>query len=672
MEPGQKPFVPYVPPSQSMAELTFKAVFLGVIMAIVLGAANAYLGMKAGLTVAATFPAAVVAMAVLRAFKGTILEENVARTTASVGEALIAGAIFTIPAFVISGAWEKNPDGSWQTIHYVEAAAIMLIGGVLGVLFVIVLRRTLVVEADLPFPESVAAAEIVKAGQGGQTGAKFVFGAMGMAGLWELFKNSNGIHLVRDYTDSFVTLGRSSIQMFGERLGYTGGMLFQTPAASPALIGVGFIVGMRVSAVLFAGAVMGWLLLVPLSLFLNPALAGQFADRSMIDLANEVWARQVRPLAVGTMIVAAFYTLWNLRGSLVAGIGKAFKDLKVAGVEGGETDRTEKDLDFKKILVAIAAMTVPVFLLYQYFAKNLGGSLILTVVMVVLGFLFAAVAGYLVGLIGSSNNPISGLTLSALLISALLMVAIGLTDIRGVAAVLGVAGIVCCACGIAGDMMQDLKVGHILGGTPWRMEIGEIIGVIAAALVLAPVLGLLDRVYVIGSAELPAPQAGLMALLAKGIVGGEMAWPLVIVGMFFALGLILIKAPSPMLIAVGMYLPFFSTSAIFVGGLIKWLLTKRLDRTGATAEQRVRAENTGTLLSSGFIAGEALMAVALAMLVLSGDFFPRVLASWRALSPGWGPLFWLSLLIYPVLIYLLAWLPLKVMREGGAPAVKVD
>ncbi len=701
MEPEKKPFVPYVPASQSMAELTFKALFLGVIMAIILGAANAYLGMKAGLTVAATFPAAVVAMAVLRGFKGTILEENIARTTASVGEALIAGAIFTIPAFVISGAWEKNPDGSWQTIHYVEAAAIMLIGGVLGVLFVIVLRRTLVVEADLPFPESVAAAEIVKAGQGGQTGAKYVFGAMGLAALWELFKNSNGVHLVRDYADSFVSLGKSSIQMFGERLGYTGGMLFQSPAASPALIGVGFIVGMRVSAVLFAGAVLGWLLLVPLALFLNPALAGQFVGaeaggRSMIDLANEVWARQVRPLAVGTMIVAAFYTLWNLRGSLVAGIGKALRDLKVAGADAGAGDRTQKDLDFKKILIAIAAMAVPVFLLYQYFAQNLAGSLILTVVMVVLGFLFAAVAGYLVGLIGSSNNPISGLTLSALLISAVLMVAIGLTDIHGVAAVLGVAGIVCCACGIAGDMIQDLKVGHILGGTPWRMELGEIVGVIGAALVLAPVLGLLDRVYVIGSAALPAPQAGLMALLSKGIVGGEMAWPLVIVGMFLALGLILIKAPSPMLIAVGMYLPFFSTSAIFVGGLIKWLHGKRVDRAGATPEQRVRAENTGTLLSSGFIAGEALMAVVLALLVLSGDFAPGVLAAWRELGAGaargisaglywvltglgvdsarWLPRwpFLLGLVIYPVLVYLLAWLPLKAMRQGGAPAVKVD
>jgi putative OPT family oligopeptide transporter len=292
--------------------------------------------------------------------------------------------------------------------------------------------------------------------------------------------------------------------------------------------------------------------------------------------------------------------------------------------------------------------------------------------MIVLGFLFAAVAGYLVGLIGSSNNPISGLTLSALLISALLMVSIGLTDIHGVAAVLGVAGIVCCACGIAGDMMQDLKVGHILGGTPWRMEIGEIIGVVAAAAVLAPVLGLLDRVYVIGSAELPAPQAGLMALLAKGIVGGEMAWPLVITGMFLALGLILIKAPSPMLIAVGMYLPFFSTAAIFVGGLIKWLLEARLDRAGATPEQRVRAENGGTLLSSGFIAGEALMAVVLALVVLAGDFWPGMLVAWRSLSPASGPWFLLSLLIYPVLIYLLAWKPIQIMREGGAPATRIE
>jgi putative OPT family oligopeptide transporter len=292
--------------------------------------------------------------------------------------------------------------------------------------------------------------------------------------------------------------------------------------------------------------------------------------------------------------------------------------------------------------------------------------------MVVLGFLFSAVAGYLVGLIGSSNSPISGLTLSALLIAAVLMVAIGLTDIKGVAAVLGVAGVICCAAGIAGDMMQDLKVGHILGGTPWRMEAAELIGVGVAALVMAPILFLLDRVYVIGSATLPAPQAGLMALLAKGIVGGDMAWPLVIVGMFLALGLIMIKAPSPMLIAVGMYLPFFSTAAIFVGGLIKWFLEFQLTRRNANPEERLRAENIGTLVSSGFIAGEAVMAVLIALLMGVYFFLHPNLPEDATLLPRFGSSFWPSLLIYPVALYLLVIVPLKKMKDRGAPATKID
>jgi putative OPT family oligopeptide transporter len=661
---SKKPFTPFVPASQEMAELTIKAVVLGAVMAVTLGAANAYLGMKAGLTVAATFPAAVVAMAALRGLKGTVLEENIARTSASVGEALVAGAIFTIPAFVISGAWAE--------LRYWESTAIMVIGGVLGVLFVIVLRRTLVVEADLPFPESVAAAEIVKAGQGGQTGAKFVFGAMGMAGLWELLKNSNGLQIVRDSASRFATFGKSNIEILQERIEYGGGLLLSTPAASPALVGVGFIVGMRVSAVLFAGAVMGWLLLVPLSLFLNPSLSvGVEGAEAFENLALEVWSRQVRPLAVGTMIVAAFYTLYNLRTSLVAGIKKALADIGTK--KEGASERTEIDLDFKKVFVAIGVMAVATFFLYYYFAQSLAGAIVLTAVMVILGFLFAAVAGYLVALIGSSNNPISGLTLSALLIAAVLMVFLGVTDVHGVAAVLGVAGVVCCAAGIAGDMMQDLKVGHILGGTPWRMQVGELIGVVIAAFVLAFPLMALHRVYTIGSAELPAPQAGLMALMANGIVGGEMAWPLVIVGMFLALGLILINAPSPMLVAVGMYLPFESTAAIFVGGLIRWLLDIWLKKNNASEEEAVRAENTGTLLSSGFIAGEALMAVVLAFLVLGGDFFPLLLRIRDTLTSALpAPRFWLGLVIYPVLIYLLVLVPTKVMRQGGAPSTRVE
>ena len=648
---------PYVPADTSMAELTFKALFLGVLMAVVLGAANAYIGMKAGLTVAATFPAAVVAMAALRPLKGTILEENIARTTASVGEALVAGAIFTLPAFIIAGAWEE--------LRYWESTMIMLVGGVLGVLFVIMLRRTLVVEADLPFPESVAASEIVKAGQGGDTGAKFVFVAMGLAGLWELFKNSNGIQIMQERTQAVFQFGRSQMEVLGERIEYTGGILIATPAASPALMGVGYIVGYRVSAVLFSGAVMGWLLLVPLAVFLNPAFAtGSAAAAPFADLANEVWSKQIRPLAVGTMIVAAFYTLYSLKDALVSGIRKALRDMNVSGGDQA-APRTEIDLDLRKVFVAIGVMAVATFFLYYFFTESIGGALLLTAVMVFLGFLFAAVAGYLVGMIGSSNNPISGLTLSALVIAAVLMVFMGLTSIQGVAGVLGVAGVVCCASGVAGDMMQDLKVGHILGGTPWKMQIGEIIGVIVAAMVLAFALMALHNAYTIGSAELPAPQAGLMALMANGIVGGEMAWPLVIVGMFFAVGLILINAPSPMLIAVGMYLPFYSTAAIFVGGVIRWALEKIADRRKLKEEEKSRAVNTGVLLSSGFIAGESLMAVVLAFLLLGGDFVPFLLVLKEAVTPSWEPNFWISLLAFPAVFYLLVWLPLKRVRVGG-------
>ena len=649
--------VPYVPADTNMAELTFKAVFLGVIMAIVLGAANAYVGMKAGLTVAAAFPAAVVAMAVLRPFRGTILEENVARTTASVGESLMAGAIFTIPAFVITGAWD--------TLRYWESTAIMLVGGVVGVLFVIVLRRTLVVEADLPFPESVAAAEIVKAGQGGQTGAKFVFGGIVLAAVWELFKNSNGIMLIKEKTAGAIAFGQSSISVLGEKTEYAGGGLYmQTPAASPMLMGVGYIVGFRVAAILFAGAVMGWLFLVPLAVFLNPGLsAGVDSAGGLVTLSEDVWFNQVRPLAVGTMIVAAFWTLWGLRGPLVSGIRKALADMKLGPVDEVRADRTEVDLPLNWVLLGIGGMGVATFFLYLYFTGSVLGAGILTAVMLILGFLFAAVAGYLVGLIGNSNNPISGLTLTALLVAAILMVAIGLTDISGVAGVLAVAGVVCCAAGVAGDMMQDLKVGHLLGGTPWRMEIGEIIGVIGAAVVLAIALNVMHAAYTIGSAELPAPQAGLMALIANGIVGGEMAWPLVITGMFFAVGLILVNAPAPMLIAVGMYLPFYSTAAIFVGGLIKAFFEWRQKKMGCSEGQRKESENKGILLSSGFIAGESLMAVTLAFLFLGQDFVP-LLARWKAaLTPAGDGSFVLGLLAYPVVIGLLAWLPLKNLRS---------
>jgi putative OPT family oligopeptide transporter len=679
---ADKEFKPFVPAETVMAELTVKAVLLGALMAVVLGAANAYLGMKVGLTVAATFPAAVVAMAALRPFRGTILEENVARTSASVGEALVAGAIFTIPAFVIAGVWEE--------IHLYEAAAIMLVGGVLGVFFVIVLRRTLVEEAGLPFPESMAAAEIVKAGQGGQTGAKFVFGSMGLAALWEIFVNSRGLQFISDHANGWFPFRGSQIELVGETKTFGGGVRWESPGALPALFGVGFIVGPQVSAILFAGAVLGHLFLAPLALFLQPELAtGIAGDESWLGLAGEVYGNQVKPLAVGAMIVAAFYTLWNLRKQLISGISKGFAEIGGGRGTGADANRLEVDLSLKRVGFAIIALSVVLFFLYRYFTKSIGGSLILTLVMVVLGFLFAAVAGYLVGLIGSSNNPISGLTLSTLIIAAVLMVALGVSGSAGIAGVLGVAGVVCCSCGIAGDMMQDLKVGHVLGGTPWRMQVGEIIGVIPAALVLPAVLLALDRTYTIGSEALSAPQAGLMAMMAKGIVGGAMAWPLVIAGMFFALGMILIRAPAPMLIAVGMYLPFYATAGIFVGGVFRWAMDSFLKKKDVTEERKRKAENTGVLISSGLIAGGALTAVVIAFIVLGYNppwVEPMERPEWQAaaqavdldlkldelptfldrarMAIGIRPGAWMGLIAYIGVFLLLVFVPLRASRDG--------
>jgi putative OPT family oligopeptide transporter len=644
-----KPFKPYVPEETNLAELTLKAMVLGVLMALVLGAANAYLGMRAGLTVSAIFPAAVVAMAAMRLMGGTILEENIARTTASVGEALVAGAIFTLPAFILAGVWDN--------LNYLDSTLIMLVGGTLGVLFIIVLRRTMVEDATLPFPESVAAAEIVRAGQGGATGASYLFSAMGFAAVWELLKNGYGVPFVRDSMAGFVKFTSSKIQVVGQQFNYSGGLLLETPSASPALVGVGYIVGMRVAAVLFAGAAFGWWLLVPLSVFLNPSLAAEAESQGWSNVTYGVWSSQVRPLAVGTMIVAAFYTLFTLRNSLISGISKAITDLNLAKSGGGTIGRLQTDLDFKKVFVAIGLIAIPMLVLYWYFSHSVIGSVLLTIVMLILGFLFAAVAGYLVGLIGSSNNPISGLTLSTLLISAIIMVALKITGPQGIAAVIGIAGVICCSSGIAGDMMQDLKVGQILGGSPRRMEIAEIIGVVFAALFLAFAIMALHEVYTIGSRLLPAPQAGLMALMAKGIVGGDMAWPLVIVGMLMGVALILMSAPSPMLIAVGMYLPFTATAPIFVGGVIRWFMDRALRKRRADAETVTKAENTGVLLASGFIAGESLMAVILAFVVLGHSLVDKAWEAAPLLSvPGFG---WLGLLIFVALGYLLIRTPIK-------------
>ncbi len=666
--------VSYVPEKTDLKEFTFRAMILGLIMAVVLGAANAYLGLKAGMTVAATFPAAVVSMAVLKIFKGSILEENLARTTASVGEALVAGAIFTIPAFIIAGVWSEF--GTFK--HYLETSAIMIVGGVLGVLFVTLLRRTMVEEAGLPYPESVAAAEIHKAGRTGGSGAKYLFGAMTIGAVVQILAKLNFFIPV---WEKFLPFAKTSVTFLTSRnnliskLSGGGGFLASTPAVSPAYIGVGYIIGPRLSCIAFSGGVLGWGLFVPLLLYftapqlelalgMTPDGVGAAAV-NWTSLAFGAWKFMVRPIAVGGMIVGAAYTLYSMRKQLFGGISRSISDVKKAAESGIAQSRLQKDITFKVIFPLVGVFLIFMAALYYYFCGSVAGAIIATIVLATAGFFFAAVAGYLVGLIGSSNNPISGLTLSTLIIAALLMVAIGVSGQAGVAAVLGVAAVVCCSCGVAGDMMQDMKVGHILGGTPWKMEVGEIIGVIVAGAVLFLPLLILHQGDInaggvgFGGKDLPAPQAGLMAMLSEGIVNGQMAWPLVISGMFMSIAFILLKAPSPMLIAVGMYLPLETTFAVFVGGVIRYTVDRLAAKRKLNEPQKIRVENNGILLASGLIAGEALMGLFVAALAFFHITMPEIFEN---------PTAWVGYIILALLAFYLIKVPLANAGSPDEPA----
>ena len=653
---SEKPFKSYVPPDQDMREISFKAIFLGIIMAVVLGAANAYLGLNVGMTVAATFPAAVISMAIIRPLKGTILEENLARTTGAVGEALAAGAVFTIPAFLMTGVWEK--------FDLVKSSLLMLVGGILGVLLITLVRRTLVEDTDLPFPESLACAEMVKTGQkAGKSQASYMFWAMGLGGLIEFFSSDNGIQVIVPYVRTvFKIPGLSRITYLdGDNVEVTktgtiqGRMFIESPAAAATMSGVGYIIGPKLAALTFSGGVLGWLVMMPILLFFSPNLSELVTDFSgnWTDMAISAYNAQIKPIAVGAMLVGAFFTLFKMRKSLLTGIGRSITDVKKAK-SGTATEilRTDKDLPFPSVIVSIMALFIPMIFIYNLFTHNLTSSFVSAIVMLIMGLLFAAVAGYLVGIIGSSSNPISGLTLTTLLIAALMMVFLGQKGNEGIAAVIGVAAVVCCVAGVAGDMIQDWKVGHILGGTPWRMQVGGIIGVVAAALTLTFTLQLLHSNIGIGSETLPAPQAGLMAAMSKGIVGGEMAWPLVIAGMLLAIVMILIGTPSPMLVAVGMYLPFRATACIFFGGVLKYFLDKTVTKKNPNAKGREIVGNIGLLLASGLIAGQALMGI----LTAAGAKLnmPKVWSS-----------AWLGLPIFIALGIILISIPYKKMVASG-------
>jgi len=643
----EKKFVPFVSPDSNMLEFTVRALIIGLVMSVVLGAANAYLGLKAGMTIAATYPAAVIGMALIKMLKGSILEENFARTVGSIGESVAAGAIFTIPAFYIIYLDAQRKGTVVENFFtYGSTTAILIAGGILGIMFVALLRRVMVEDKELPFPESVAAAEIHKTGRQGGSGSKFLFGAMLFGAL---VKTLGEFRFFSVYWEKFMIFSKQTIT--GTGFVGQGGMLAGSPGISPAYMGVGYIIGPKLASLNFSGSLLAWGLMTPIILyFIAPGIdidsmiaALQATDPSLsLDTATQtVWTKQaysvwkfiVRPIAIGGMLVSAVFTLWRMRKNLVVGISRSVGDVKkaAAGMEVN-TPRNEKDLSFTWIIAGIVAVAITTFFITKYiFAATFVVSMVASTVMIILAFFFAAVSGYLVGIMGSSNNPISGLTLTALVVTALIMVLLGATGNEGVATTLGVAAIVCVSAAVAGEMLQDLKAGHILGGTPWRMQLGDIIGVVLSGSVMFFVLQFLNEGDIamgiqngyeggFGSSKLSAPQANLMALLSQGIVGGQMAWPLIIVGMMMGVGFIMMQVKSPMLVCVGMYLPLETTFAIFIGGLFKGFLEMMAERKKFNNGQKIRCENNGVLLASGLIAGEALVGLIFAIFAVGNKF----------------------------------------------------
>ena len=616
---------PSVPP-----QLTVKAVLLGIILSAVLAGANAYLGLFAGLTVSASIPAAVISMAILRMFKNSnILENNIVQTAASAGESLAAGVIFTIPALIILGYWD--------VFDYWWVSAIAGLGGLLGVMFTIPLRRSLIVEQQLAYPEGKATAEVLKVGEDPSSGVKFLAMAA-IAGAVIKFA-ATGLKLLTGTAQAARYFGGSTIGYLGINL-------------SPALISVGFIVGLNISVLVFVGGAISWYLGIPIfsAFFLDssPELAAMHAaGASAEDLSGAIWSQQIRYLGVGAMVVGGVWALISMRGSLVDGIKSGMAQYKAG--PAAITNHTEHDMPMNFVMIGIAVFVIPIFILYQNIVGNFGISLAMTIIMVVAGFLFSSVAGYMAGLVGSSNNPISGITIATILFASLVLLAMMGPDASvGPSAAIMIGGVVCCAAAIAGDNMQDLKAGYILGATPWKQQVMQGVGVLSAVFVMAPILNLLLQAYGIGvpTAEHPnplsAPQATLMASVAQGVFQGGLPWTMAIIGGVVGTLVIItdevlkskgssFRAPV-LAVAVGIYLPLELSSAILVGGLIAHFAAKVHAKRGVDGEKSMRH---GMLFAAGLITGEALVGILMAIpIVRSGD--PNVFALGESMQFGGG------------------------------------
>ena len=580
---------PYISADRTLHEMTPLSIIVGIILAIVFGAANAYLGLRVGMTVSASIPAAVLGMGVYRLCrkKDTILESNMVQTIGSAGESLAAGAIFTMPALFL---WAQEEGTQMPSI--MEIALIALIGGLLGICFMVPLRKALIVKehGTLPYPEGTACAEVLLAGEKGGANASVVFLGMGIAALFKFIVD--GLKVVSSAVTVTVQKihGEISTQVY------------------PALVSVGYICGFKIASYMFAGGVLGWLVLIPM-IYLFGADTTLFpASVSVHELweqagASGIWSSYIRYIGAGAVATGGIVSLIKSLPLIVRTFADAMKGLKGSGKQANEL-RTEKDLKMSVVLIMLAILIVAIAVTPVIPIDVIGA-----IVIVIFGFFFATVSSRMVGLVGSSNNPVSGMAIATLLATTVLLKATGHTGMSGMTAAIAIGSVICIVAAMAGDMSQDLKTGYILGATPVKQQYGEMIGTVVSAVTIGFVLYLLNAAWGFGTPELSAPQATLMKMIVEGVMGGNLPWTLVFIGVFIALVVELLGIPV-LPFAIGLYLPIELSSCIMIGGVLRWALEKKKYKSG---EQKESAISNGVLCCSGMIAGEGLIGILLAV-----------------------------------------------------------
>ncbi|MBQ4542539.1 MAG: oligopeptide transporter, OPT family [Clostridia bacterium] len=589
---SNKDFKPYVPAEKITPELTITSIVMGVLLAVIFGAANAYLGLRVGMTVSASIPAAVIAMGVIRVLmrKNSILESNIVQTIGSAGESLAAGAIFTLPALFLWAA-----EGKTAKPEMLEITLIALIGGLLGVFFMVPLRNALIVKEHgiLPYPEGTACAEVLLAGEEGGANASTVFAGMGFAAIFKFI--IDGIKLVSGEISA-------SVKGFAGEIG---------TQIYPAVLSVGYICGAKISSYMFAGGVLSWLVMIPVivlfggDIIMYPGTA-PISEMYATGGASAIWSSYIRYIGAGALAAGGIISLIKSLPLIVKTFSGAMKSM--SGNKVSDNSRTSKDLNMKVVLLSIAVLTVLVWLIPAIPVTFLGA-----VIIVVFGFFFATVSSRMVGLVGSSNNPVSGMAIATLLIATLILKLTGATGIAGMCSAIAIGSVICIVSAIAGDTSQDLKTGYLLGATPKKQQIGEIIGVIASALAIGGTLYLLDNAWGFGTNELAAPQATLMKLIIEGVMEGNLPWGLVFIGVFIAVVVEVLGIPV-LPFAIGVYLPVQLNACIMVGGLVRLVL----DKMKKEKEQKEKMINDGILFCSGMIAGEGLIGILLALLAVFG------------------------------------------------------